>query len=138
MRTERIPNPYRPADRGEDMKVLGAYGFESCELSLAFVYRKIPVYKALQPRGRTPDGRDKWSYYAVLHHKDGHEVLKGLSQAGIKAQIGRCMNGLTPHDCNVCVYWRNADPMQRDGYCSLTISPELTGFFGCPRFEVRI
>jgi hypothetical protein len=31
-------------------------------------------------------------------------VLRSLTQAGIKAQIGRMLNGLPPADCNNCIH----------------------------------
>lgn len=100
------------------------------------VYRKVRIWKAEQPRGATPDGRPKWTYYAVIRFKDGYGILKGLSQMGIRAQIGRCLNGLTASSCADCTYHAPMTPISPER-CAFTIDPEVTGFYGCPRFEPR-
>lgn len=97
------------------------------------VYRGVKIDRE-QLDERTPGLKaPKWRYYAVC----GGYRLVSLSQAGIKTQIGRVMNGLAPCDCEICVCRIPATPIS-GSQCNRGL--DMLAWFGgcsCARFEVR-
>ena len=64
-------------------------------------------------------------------------VLRSLTQNGIKAQIGRVLNGLPPADCAVCKHCVRATPINA-AHCDRygrECNPGVN--FECEGFQVR-
>lgn len=97
-------------------------------------YRGIQITRDLLPE-TTPDGRPKWIYYAII---PGAPVpnLVSRSQAGIKAQIGRSLNGLPPCDCSICVFNVPQTPIAPEHCSKGALLYPVTGL-ACTWFEVR-
>ena len=81
---------------------------------------------------RTPDGRPKFIYKASV----GDRELASKSQAGIKVQIGRVLNHLTPCDCTICIHHRVETPISPE-HCAMELDFFPIGSGSCLRFEVR-
>lgn len=131
-RFSRIREALTPAS--SDLDLLQGADIDIGELDdMVMKHRKVNIYR--YPREKSKDGRQYWTYFAVIRYSDCWGILKGLTLKGIKTQIGRCANGLNPSDCSVCVYHRPKTPISPE-HCHFTIDPKMTGFHGCPRFEV--
>lgn len=94
------------------------------------VYRKVHIYKYV--RGKTPDGRTKWTYYAKVPTDKAVGGIDTIplvanTQQSIRLQVGRVLNGLDPVDCRICVHYSP----ERCG-----LGGELEGY-SCTAFEVR-
>ena len=71
-------------------------------------------------------------FYAVCHEGTGRvtyicdyeqRTLRSDTQAGIRAQIGRVLNGLTPCDCDICRWRIPATPISLAG-CEYSVVME--------------
>ena len=85
-------------------------------------------------------------FYAVCHEGTGRvtyicdyeqRTLRSDTQAGIRAQIGRVLNGLPPCDCGICECRIPASPLGPPA-CSRggpAMSREAMGWYCCPFFK---
>ena len=96
-------------------------------------YRGAMIWRHLL-KETTPDGRKKWMYFANV--KDRIYPLYSRSQTGIKAQIGRCLNGLEPCDCQICVYHVKETPIS-PAHCGKDCKAYPIDTTSCEWFEVR-
>lgn len=96
-------------------------------------YRKIPIER-FKLNETTPDGRPKYEYTAKVDM--WNFPLYSRSQRGIKHQIGRCLNGLRPCDCEVCVYQIPKTPVN-DKHCGKGCSGYPIAYQTCVWFEVK-
>lgn len=121
-------------EHSTDLELFDDFGLEIEGFEQTAKHRGIAIWRL--PRKMSADARQYYTYYAAIRFKDSYSVLKSVTLSGIKSQIGRIRNGLEPHDCSICVYHIPRTPIDPD-YCHWTIDPELTGFYGCPRFDLR-
>lgn len=89
-------------------------------------YRGVHILR--KPRQKSADGRQYWVYFADVMD----DSLASYTLAGIKAQIGRVLNGLTPCGCDVCEYWVKDTPIKA-AHCSK--DSQLGMFCDCYFFE---
>ena len=91
-------------------------------------YRARDIYR--KPRKVSRDGRQYWTYYAIVMD----DLVVSWTMSGIKTQIGRALNGLTPCDCDFCVYQIPDTPIHGK-HCGKGL--HLTGpWFVCEGFEI--
>ena len=64
-------------------------------------------------------------------------VLRSLTQAGLKAQIGRVLNGLPPADCDNCKHMQRESmiTVKRCKYYGRDCDPGVN--FECEAYQVR-
>ena len=92
-------------------------------------YRNHYIYR--KPRKVSRDGRQYWTYYAIVMD----DLVVSWTLSGIKTQIGRALNGLAPCDCDCCAYQIPNTPLQGK-HCGKGLS--LYGpWFVCEGFEYR-
>ena len=89
-------------------------------------HRGIEIVATVSPSGRK-------AYIATVEGR----VLRSETQAGIKAQVGRVLNGLEPADCGICKRCVKATPINapRCDWNGKDCNPGVN--FECEGFQVR-
>ena len=84
------------------------------------------------------------TFYAVCHEGTGRvtyvcdyeqRTLRSDTQTGIKAQIGRVLNGLEPCDCDICRWRIPATPISLAS-CEYSVVMEKNA--NCRKFQPRV
>ena len=68
----------------------------------------------------------------------GEYRLLSFTLEGIKAQIGRVLNGLPPADCGNCRHMQQATPITVKRCMKFDREIEMGCNFECPHYQVRV